>query len=112
MSRQADHHRQRNVEALRERAAAAPLVVGYDAEWQKFVVRWLDDPDTVLIAARHEVVAAYIEGFVRAWINRPLTPLVLAAGECTCRTPGCGHPASEHRGPGGACLICDRACWS
>lgn len=32
--------------------------------------------------------------------------------DCTCRTSGCGHPASEHVGPGGACRICQRACWS
>jgi hypothetical protein len=71
VSRQTKYNHQRSVEALRERAAAAPIVVGYDAEIEKFVVRWTEDPDTVLIAARHEVVAAYIDGFVRAWINRP-----------------------------------------
>ena len=112
VSRQTKFNRQRSVEALRERAAAAPLLVGYDAAQERFVVSWLEDNDTILCAARHEVVAAYIDGFVRAWINRPLTPLVFADLECTCRTVGCGHPARLHDGPDGACTICGQACWS
>jgi hypothetical protein len=74
MSRQADHHRQQNVIRLRERAAAAPIAVGYDAETHKFTVCWSEDPETILIAARHEVVAAYIDGFVRGYINRTVAP--------------------------------------
>jgi hypothetical protein len=81
MSRQSNYQHQRSVEALRERALAAPLLVGYDAELQKFVVSWLDDPDTVLIAARHEVAAAYIDGFVRAWINQPWPEVVKLFGQ-------------------------------
>lgn len=33
-------------------------------------------------------------------------------GQCTCRRPGCGHPASEHDGHGG-CKLCQRLnCWT
>ena len=37
--------------------------------------------------------------------------LIEEAGKCECRTPGCGHLASQH-GPGGVCEICKVACWS
>jgi hypothetical protein len=72
-SRQAEHNRQRDVVRLREKAEPAPIVVGYDNDINKYVVRWTEDYDTVLCAGRHEVVAAFIDGFVRAWINRPLS---------------------------------------
>lgn len=35
-----------------------------------------------------------------------------ASGECLCRTPLCGHPASQHTGPLGACTVCKKECWS
>jgi len=31
-------------------------------------------------------------------------------GECTCRTHGCGHVASAHSGPGGACVVPECRC--
>lgn len=30
--------------------------------------------------------------------------------QCACRTPGCGHYASQHLG--GECVICRKRCWS
>ena len=75
-TRQAKHLQQQSVVRLRTRAEALPLAIGYDQERCKYTVCWTDDPDTELIAARHEVVAAYIDGFARAWINRPLPPTV------------------------------------
>jgi hypothetical protein len=32
-------------------------------------------------------------------------PAVPPAGECTCRNRLCGHPASAHSGPEGACVV-------
>ncbi len=43
-----------------------------------------------------------------------LYPLLLP--NCDCRTPGCGHKASQHDGPGGACVVpgctCGPGGWS
>jgi len=70
-SRQTIHNRRTSLLRLRERAMPAPIAVGYDNETHKFTVCWSEDPETVLITARHEVVAAYIDGFVRGYINAP-----------------------------------------
>lgn len=37
---------------------------------------------------------------------------LLNVPDCVCRTPGCGHLASQHTGPHGTCVICRAACWS
>lgn len=41
----------------------------------------------------------------RAW-------LIASAGECECRTTGCGHTGRQHNGPNGECEVCHQACWS
>lgn len=50
-----------------------------------------------------EPIAANVEAYLR---------IIGGSADCLCRTPSCGHPASAHTGPGGACAICGRECWS
>lgn len=43
--------------------------------------------------------------------NGKLTRVIraLTAGQCTCRSPRCGHSAALH--PGGVCVLCETECW-
>lgn len=36
----------------------------------------------------------------------------IQTADCICRTSGCGHLATQHVGPNGACIICKQECWS
>jgi len=82
------------------------------------------------IYGRFQIVAAWIAGYVTAWcledharrtaeIAARIAPadraeilrLVDFAASCTCRTAGCGHRGDQH-GPGGWCVVCEKACWS
>lgn len=43
---------------------------------------------------------------------RKLVEIMTAIPDCICRTQSCGHRASEHCGPNGACILCKQECWS
>lgn len=72
VSRQTKHNHQRDLEHLRQQIpVSCPLVAGYNQETNMFEIAWLEDHETPLITGRMQIVATYIDGFVRAWINAP-----------------------------------------
>lgn len=72
VSRQTKHNHQRDLERLRAQIpASCPLVAGYNQETNTFEIAWLEEPETPLVTGRMQIVATYIDGFVRAWINAP-----------------------------------------
>jgi hypothetical protein len=62
--------------------------------------------------------AETVDGILAQLAEHGVTPDLVASTihiiegplECTCRTVGCGHPASAH--VGGVCRVCGReGCW-
>jgi hypothetical protein len=66
------YHRQQDLRFLRERALPTPLVIGLD-EAGRYTVA-LPESATPLIAARREVVTAFIDGYCTASANLCANP--------------------------------------
>ena len=71
-TRHTEAMRTRSLDGLRARIFTAPLAVRYDTRVNAFVVSRSDSGSEIpLCSGRYQVVAAYIDGFARACINRP-----------------------------------------
>jgi hypothetical protein len=71
-SRQFAHLQQKSLDTLRGLVPpGCPLVVGR-ADPSGFVITWRDDDSQApVFTGRYQVVAAWIDGFIRGWINAP-----------------------------------------
>lgn len=79
--------------------ADCPLLVHRDLAAQAFVVTTRDDTARPLCVGRFQVVAAFLDGYVRGWQLQASTYRPDHNGECL----NCDEPMSEHAGPWLAC---------